>query len=177
MTLNEILREDAQGVYRTTAALIRLVDGDMLDWKPSTGSNWMTTGQLLKHLTAACGTTVRSFVTGDWSMPDGTDASEMPAEDMLPRAEAMASVANVEEALELLAEDEAVAMEAFAAVSPERLANERSTAPWGGPELSLFQHCNGMIWHLAQHKGQLFYYLKLQGKPVNTMHLWMGGEG
>ncbi|MDE0394080.1 MAG: hypothetical protein OYK82_04805, partial [Gammaproteobacteria bacterium] len=42
---------------------------------------------------------------------------------------------------------------------------------------SLFQHCNGMIWHLAQHKGQLFYYLKLQGKPVNTMHLWMGGDG
>jgi hypothetical protein len=29
-----------------------------------------------------------------------------------------------------------------------------------------------MIQHLAQHKGQLFYYLKLQGKPVNTAHLW-----
>jgi hypothetical protein len=26
--------------------------------------------------------------------------------------------------------------------------------------------------HLAQHKGQLFYYLKLQGKPVNTTDLW-----
>jgi hypothetical protein len=22
------------------------------------------------------------------------------------------------------------------------------------------------------HAGQLFYYLKLQGKPVNTGHLW-----
>ena len=30
----------------------------------------------------------------------------------------------------------------------------------------------GMIGHLTQHKAQLFYYLKLQGKPVNTMHLW-----
>jgi hypothetical protein len=29
-----------------------------------------------------------------------------------------------------------------------------------------------MVGHLAQHKGQLFYYLKLQGKPVNTAHLW-----
>jgi hypothetical protein len=28
------------------------------------------------------------------------------------------------------------------------------------------------IHHLQQHKGQLFYYLKLQGKPVNTEHLW-----
>ena len=177
MTLNEILRDDAQGVYRTTAALMRLVDEDMLGWKPSTGSNWMTTGQLLKHLTDACGAAVRSFVTGDWGVPDGADASEIPPEDMLPNTEAMASVGSVEEALELLAEDEAVAVAMFAEVSAERLANERSTAPWGGPELSLFQHCNGMIWHLAQHKGQLFYYLKLQGKPVNTMHLWVGGDG
>ncbi len=29
-----------------------------------------------------------------------------------------------------------------------------------------------MIEHLKQHKGQLFYYLKLQGKPVNTSDLW-----
>jgi len=29
-----------------------------------------------------------------------------------------------------------------------------------------------MVNHLNQHKGQLFYYLKLQGKAVNTMHLW-----
>jgi hypothetical protein len=29
-----------------------------------------------------------------------------------------------------------------------------------------------MVGHLNQHKGQLFYYLKLQGKDVNTMHLW-----
>jgi len=26
--------------------------------------------------------------------------------------------------------------------------------------------------HLLSHKGQLFYYLKLQGREVNTMHLW-----
>jgi hypothetical protein len=29
-----------------------------------------------------------------------------------------------------------------------------------------------MIGHLAQHKAQLFYYLKLQGKPVHTGHLY-----
>lgn len=27
------------------------------------------------------------------------------------------------------------------------------------------------VGHLTQHKSQLFYYLKLQGRPVNTMHL------
>ena len=29
-----------------------------------------------------------------------------------------------------------------------------------------------MIAHLAQHKGQLFYYLKLMGKDVKTDDLW-----
>jgi hypothetical protein len=29
-----------------------------------------------------------------------------------------------------------------------------------------------MIDHLKAHKSQLFYDLKLQGKPVNTGHLW-----
>jgi len=29
-----------------------------------------------------------------------------------------------------------------------------------------------MIEHLKMHKSQLFYYLKLQGLPVNTMDLW-----
>jgi hypothetical protein len=28
------------------------------------------------------------------------------------------------------------------------------------------------VQHLAQHKGHLFYYLKLQGKPVHTGDLW-----
>ena len=29
-----------------------------------------------------------------------------------------------------------------------------------------------MVEHLNQHKGQLFYYLKLQGVPVHTGNLW-----
>lgn len=45
-------------------------------------------------------------------------------------------------------------------------------APWGGSKLSLFQHLLRMIAHLAQHKGQLFYYLKLMGQRLNTSDLW-----
>ena len=29
-----------------------------------------------------------------------------------------------------------------------------------------------MVQHLDRHKSQLFYYLKLQGKPVTTAELW-----
>jgi uncharacterized damage-inducible protein DinB len=45
-------------------------------------------------------------------------------------------------------------------------------APWGGPGASLFQHLLHMVAHLAQHKGQLFYYLKLMGKDLKTGDLW-----
>ena len=44
-------------------------------------------------------------------------------------------------------------------------------ATWGGPEMCLFQRPLRMIAHLAQHKGQLFYYLKLMGKDVKTSDL------
>jgi uncharacterized damage-inducible protein DinB len=57
-------------------------------------------------------------------------------------------------------------------VEEAKLLAERLIAPWGGPEVSLFQHLLLMIVHLAQHKGQLFYYLKLMEKDLNTADLW-----
>lgn len=173
MTLKEILEQDATAMYHATDGLFTLVDEDSLDWTPQTGSNWMTMGQLLLHCTDACGKTWNGFVTGDWGMP--VDPSEASTEEMMPPAERMPSVSSVGEARDLLAADRELAMKVLAGVPEERLAGERSAPPWGGPEASLFQHLNGMIWHLGQHKGQLFYYLKLQGKDVNTMHLWWGG--
>lgn len=173
MTLNEILKEDAEGVYHAAEGLFRLVDDSELGWKPATGKNWMTVGQLLKHCTDACGKTVKGFATGDWGMPADVSPEDVPQEEMMPRAEKMQSVSSVDEALRLLAEDKSLAMKIFSEVSEDRL-NELSAAPWGGPERTLYQHLNEMIWHLGQHKGQLFYYLKLQGKDVNTMNLWMG---
>ena len=173
MSLSEILKQDAEGMYRATEGLFRLVDD--LDWKPATGSNWMTTGQLLKHCTEACGKVVNGFVTGDWGFPEGSVPEDVPAEAQLPRAEDMPAVESVDEALERLADDRALCLKVLSEVGDRRLIEERSAAPWGGPERTLFQHLNEMIWHLGQHKGQLFYYLKLQGKDVNTIHLWMGG--
>ncbi|MGH7539931.1 MAG: DinB family protein [Gemmatimonadota bacterium] len=171
MKLSEILVQDAEGMYRATEGLFKMVDD--LEWKPASGANWMSTGQLLKHCTHACGKTMKGFITGDWGLPE--DYSEdAPPENTLPAAENMPAVESVDEALRLLAEDRALCMTLLTEVDDERLTGERSAAPWGGPERTLFQHLNEMVWHLGQHKGQLFYYLKLQGKPVNTMHLWMG---
>jgi hypothetical protein len=119
MTLKQILDRDAESVYDTTRKLFGLVDDGDLAWKPTTGGNWMTVGQLLMHCANfGCGKAVQGFVTGDWGVPDGSGAEVSEADQHLP------------------------------------------------------QHLSFMIDHLAQHKGQLYYYLKLMGRDVGTGDLW-----
>jgi hypothetical protein len=152
--------------------LLDLVDDDKLDWKPSVENNWMTTGQLLMHITNACGSGIKGFVTGDWGMPEGLDMEKMSPEEMLPPAEKLPAVASVAEAKGLLAQDKQLALEMLASCGEERLDTEKASAPWDTMEMILGNRLLQMVLHLASHKAQLFYYLKLQGKPVNTNHLW-----
>jgi len=76
------------------------------------------------------------------------------------------------QARKLLAEDKAPALKMIAQAGEHDLDPKIATAPWDGTQLVLGQRMLQMVTHLEQHKGQLFYYLKLQGKPVNTGHLW-----
>jgi hypothetical protein len=172
MNWTELLKAEIQSTYRVTEGLLALVDDDTLGWKPSTGSNWMTTGQLLKHLTQACGAPCRGFVTGDWGLPEGQDINEVKPEEDLPPAEKLPTVESVAEARQLLREDQRVAREMLAASGEGRLAHETAPAPWDPTEMVLGHRLLQMVDHLKQHKGQLFYYLKLQGKPVDTHNLW-----
>jgi len=149
-----------------------MVDEDGLDWKPATGDNWMTTGQLLRHIADACGFCCRGFATGDWGMPEGADPSEMSPEEMLPPAEALPTVESLAQAKELLAADKGIALAMVADCGEERLANDTAPAPWDPTPMLLGQRFLQMVGHLELHKAQLFYYLKLQGKPVNTGNLW-----
>ncbi len=147
------------------------MDDDTLDWKPATGGNWMTTGQLLKHITEACGGAFRGFVTGDWGLPDGTDLSELSPEEMLPPAEAMPAIGSVAEAKRALSDDRRLALATLAKLTAQDL-EKPTPAPWDPTELLLGHRLLQMVEHLKQHKAQLFYYLKLQGEPVNTGDLW-----
>lgn len=56
--------------------------------------------------------------------------------------------------------------------SEEDLAIKPAPAPWDPQSVNLGHRLLQMIGHLNQHKAQLFYYLKLQDKPVNTGHLY-----
>ena len=95
ITLTDLLKQEVEGAYHATEGLFKLVDKDKLGWKPATGKNWMTTGQVLHHLTNACGFCVKGFVTGDWGMPAGAKPEDMKPEDMLPPAEKLPTVKSV----------------------------------------------------------------------------------
>lgn len=172
MVWKEMISGAFQYNYSIAEKLMGMVQDSELNWKPATGSNWMTIGQLLHHISNACGGTVKGFVTGDWGFPPDMDPSQLPADMMLPPAEKLPSVSSVAEARKLLAEDKKTAFDMLATCSEKRLATEIARAPWDKMEMVLGQRLLEMAQHLSSHKGQLFYYLKLQGKPVNTMHLW-----
>jgi hypothetical protein len=170
MNWTDLLASEVEQTYHATDHLMSLVDGD-LDWRPSTGDNWMTMGQLLLHITGACGGTFKGFVTGDWGMPEGVDMEDMSEEEMMPPAEALPTVSSVEEAREALAADKQLAHEMIAAAASRM--DDPTPAPWAPDNPApLGQQLLGMVGHLALHKAQLFYYLKLQGKSVNTMNLF-----
>jgi uncharacterized damage-inducible protein DinB len=167
MKLSELLKQDAEDAYRATEGLFKMVDDKTLGWKPATGENWMTVGQLLHHITSACGFCVRGFATGEWTTPEGADGGDMEASSAK-----MPAVKSVEQALKMLAADKAMCMKYIDEVGEDGLANKKIAAPWGGPARPLYQQFNHMIGHLIGHKGQLYYYLKLQGRPVHTGTLY-----
>jgi hypothetical protein len=171
--LKQVLMEEAEATYAITEQLFHRVADEELSWTPAAGKNWMTMGQLLMHCARfGCGMAIQGFVRGDWGLPEGTKVEDMTIQDHVPPAAALPSVASVKQALELLAQDRALAMGCLAEVDEGELLGGKLAAPWGGPEFSLFRHLLHMIAHLSQHKGQLFYYLKLMGKDLSTADLW-----
>jgi uncharacterized damage-inducible protein DinB len=169
----ELLKHEIETTYATTEKLMEKVDPESLDWKPESGSNWMTVGQLLKHISEGCGSAFNGFITGDWGLPEGTKLEDLPPEEILPPAEKLPKIESVEEARKLLSTDKALALQMIDQAGENDLASKEVSAPWeAGSSSILGWHLLQMVKHLDKHKSQLFYYLKLQGKPVNTMDLW-----
>lgn len=172
MNWKELLKSEIKSTYKVTEGLLDLVDDDSLGWLPSTENNWMTVSKLLMHITNSCGAPMRGFVTGDWGIPEGVDLSDLFPEEMLPTAEKMPAIESIGEAKKFLAEDRQLALDMLEKCSEERLAGEAVPAPWDPTERTLGHRLLQMVEHLKCHKCQLFYYLKLQGKSVNTSNLW-----
>ena len=173
MNWKQLLEQQLEAAFKVAERLVRLLDEKDLVWKPTEGSNWMTTGQLLLHMGKSCGVPLKGFATGDWVMPAHSDMNEKNAgKKMPPPAEQLQAVSTIDEALKLLSFDKTLAFEALNYCSEEELDSKPAPAPWDPTPLNLGLRMLQMIDHLNQHKAQLFYYLKLQGKPVNTFHLY-----
>ena len=65
MTWTELLERRAEETYRAAEGLMDLVEEDKLAWKPEPGE-WMTTSELLRHLTNACGMCCERFADDTW---------------------------------------------------------------------------------------------------------------
>jgi len=167
------LKSEIESTYAGAQRLMNRVDPSRLGWKPQSGRNWMTVSQLLKHLTDACGAPFKGLVTGDWGLPEGMKMEDLSPEQMLPPAEKLPGIESVEEAQRLLSQDKALALRMIDQAGEENLANRQVSAPWApGVTMVLGRYLLQMIQHLDKHKSQLFYYLKLQGEPVNTADLY-----
>lgn len=176
MSWKGLLEREIEDTYAVTDAMVALVEDASLDWKPATGENWMTTGQLLKHIATACGPAFQGFVTGDWGMPEGMSLDDLGPEDMLPPAEKMPSVDSVAATRKELADDKKLTLAFLGKLTEDELAHKPAPVPWDKKEMILGHRLLHMVQHLAIHKAQLFYYLKLQGKPVHTATLWGGAS-
>ena len=173
MNWTDLLKSEIETTFATTLKLLDKVHPDSLGWKPESGANWMTVSQLLKHLGNGCGAGCQGFVTGDWGLPPGVRMEELPPEQMLPPAEKLPAIKSVAAARQLLLEDKALALQMIDQAGEDALDNRQVSAPWAPAETaSLGQFLLQMVKHLDRHKGQLFYYLKLQGVPVTTEDLW-----
>ncbi|MFO7653606.1 MAG: DinB family protein [Candidatus Krumholzibacteriia bacterium] len=204
MNWSELLKEEIEDTYQASDRLMSMVQDDELGWKPASGENWMNLGQLLMHMTSACGFCFRGFVTGDWT-PGAEGAAESDTttgdatggaaggaagdaaggatgdtaatgaggdQDWLPPAERMPSVASVQQARDALAEDRTIALDMLEQAGENRLSFDSFAAPWDQRQMPLGRHLLHMVLHLATHKAQLFYYLKLMGRKVDTNDLW-----
>jgi hypothetical protein len=173
MNWTDLLTTRMEETYAATDKLMGMLEDGELGWKPATGDNWMTAGQLLMHLTMACGFCCRGFVTGDWGLPEGAGFEDMPKEEMMPPAEKMPTVDSVAQARAALAEDKKTALAMVARAGEEALDSQTVEAPWEeGVPKTLGRHMLEMTDHLGIHKAQLFYHLKLMGRSVDTRSLW-----
>ena len=155
MDWKAVLIEQVKDSYRAAEGLLDLVEDEQLSWKPESGENWMTTGQLLNHMADACGSMFKGFITGEWEFEED-----------------LGVVATVAECREKLAADKALALELLAGLTDNDLTTRMIQAPWEKEPRPLGYALSDMVSHLVVHKSQLFYYLKLQGKDVNTALMW-----
>jgi uncharacterized damage-inducible protein DinB len=172
MKWKELLVDEITYSYSVTDHLMGFVRNDELDWKPDHGSNWMSMGQLLMHMSDACGSTFDGLINGSWDIREEFPADKLEPRQIFPPADLLPSIDSVATARKLLSEDRKLALKSLKHCSEEDLSGKYAPAPWTRTPMILGQRLLHMIYHLNQHKGQLYYYLKLTGRSVSSCDLY-----
>ena len=172
MKWKELLSDEIAYTYGITDHLISLVRDDELDWKPEHGNNWMSMGQLLMHMTDACGSTFNGLISGAWDIREEFPINELEMQRIFPSANMLPSVDSTTDARKLLANDRKLALKSLKKCTETDLSGKYAPAPWTRTPMILGQRLLHMVYHLNQHKGQLFYYLKMTGRSVSTCDLY-----
>jgi len=172
MKWKELLSDEIIYTYGVTDHLMSLIKDDELDWKPDHGHNWMSMGQLLMHMSDACGSTFDGLINGEWDIREEFSINELDVKQIFPSANLLPSANSVHDARKLLDNDKKLALKSLKKCSEEDLSGKFAPAPWTRTPMILGQRLLHMIYHLNQHKTQLFYYLKLTGRQINTCDLY-----
>jgi hypothetical protein len=159
MTKNEYY-EIVMDNYRPAEKLIGMVPGDKLDWQP--GPTFMSTGQVLCHLSEGVGGGLEMLLTGTWpsmkEMEEGMKLENLPS-------------CRPQDALDKLEKDKKTLRQVLDSLSEEDFTSKVVSVPWGWNG-KLERMAIGFLGHFTNHKMQLFTYLKLLGQPVNTETLY-----
>lgn len=173
MLWTDLITSVMNETYMSTDDLMAMVDDRHLEWKPQTGSNWMTMCQLLCHITNACGLCFQGFVTGDWGSPDTMDLFAGPAKNQ-------PTVGSVAAARRMLTADMELSLRMLAEAGEDRLENEILRAPWDGPgcddrhlddrhlgDRHLGDHLLGSVQRLASAQVTAVLLSEAPGKDVS----------
>ena len=159
MTKNEFCEIVLQSI-QPAEKLIGMVPADKLDWKP--GPTFMSTGQVLCHLSDGVGGGLETLVSGKWppmeEMEAGMKLENMPS-------------CGVQEALSKLEKDKTILRATLDGISEDDFTNRVVSVPWGWKAKFEIMSVS-FLGHFNNHKMQLFTYLKLLGLPVNTESLY-----
>ncbi len=172
MKWRELLIDEIHYTYGVTDHLMSFVRDEELDWKPEHGSNWMSMGQLLMHITDACGSTFEGLINGAWDIREEIPQAELEPRQLFPPASKLPSVESVSEARKLLLDDRKLALKSLRKCKESDLSGKFAPAPWTMTSMVLGQRLLHMVFHLNQHKDQLFYYLKMTGRRIDTCNLY-----
>jgi hypothetical protein len=132
------------------------------NWRPSPGQRSVL--ELMRYLVRAGSGTTTTLINGN---RDHFEALKARCEAVTPLT--------FDRAMDKQAED---LKRVLGGVSNARLANEKATVPWGGPQMSLGAAImNTGVKFLTAYRMQLFLYIKQLGvQGISTSENWAGRD-